>query len=132
MSKLENRTRFEWGVLGLAAAVLVLMTGWFFFRGMHPVDTWQVEVERDERAVSDSIGEVEWPEGLLEGEVMDLNTATQSDLERLPGIGAALAQAIAEYRQTNGSFASVDDLVQVEGIGSATLEHLRPYVMVGK
>lgn len=129
---MEDRTRFEWGVLGLAAAVLVLMTGWFLFRGVNPADTWRVEVERDDSSVSASIRDVEWPEGLLEGEIMDLNTATQSDLERLPGIGATLAQAIAEYRQTNGAFASVDDLTRVDGIGPATLEHLRPYVTVGK
>ena len=129
---MENRTRFEGGVMGLAAAVLVLMTGWFILKGMHPAITWQVEVERDDPSASASIGEVEWPEGLLEGEIMDLNTATRSDLERLPGIGATLAQAIAEYRQTNGEFASVDDLTRVDGIGPATLEHLRPYVAVGK
>lgn len=48
---------------------------------------------------------------------INLNTATQTDLQSLPGIGPSLSKRIVEYRQTNGPFHSVDDLRQVPGIG---------------
>ena len=68
------------------------------------------------------------PDSLLEGEIIDLNTAAPEDLERLPGIGPAKADAIAAYRTEHGPFRTVDQLMEVSGIGEATLEALRPYI----
>ncbi|GAB3373879.1 ComEA family DNA-binding protein [Azotobacter armeniacus] len=57
---------------------------------------------------------------------VDLNTADAATLEReLLGIGAGKAKAIVDYRQANGPFASVDELLEVKGIGTATLEKNR-------
>lgn len=56
---------------------------------------------------------------------LNVNTASAAELEALSGIGPAKAEAIVEYRDTNGPFASVDDLMQVSGIGEATVEQLR-------
>ncbi len=54
---------------------------------------------------------------------VNLNTADAATLEReLKGIGASKAQAIVAYREANGPFASVDELLEVKGIGAATLE----------
>ena len=61
---------------------------------------------------------------------MNINTASQAELESLHGIGAAKAKAIIEYREKNGSFTSIDDLKKVNGIGSATIEQLRDLVAV--
>ena len=66
--------------------------------------------------------------GLLDGEAMDLNTASAADLTRLPGIGQVKAEAIVAWREEHGGFSSVEELLEVKGIGEATLEGLRPYV----
>jgi competence protein ComEA len=61
---------------------------------------------------------------------VNLNTATLEQLESLPGIGPALGQRILDYRSQHGPFASVDELVNVSGIGEKRMEDLRPLVTV--
>lgn len=63
-------------------------------------------------------------------EVVDLNTATAEQLDTLPGVGPATATAILAYREEVGPFGSVDELLEVRGIGDAKLEQLRPLVRV--
>ena len=61
---------------------------------------------------------------------VNINTASATDLEKLPGIGKALAQRIVEYRDSHGPFATVDSLTDVPGIGKAKLEGLREQATV--
>ncbi|MDP2868536.1 helix-hairpin-helix domain-containing protein [Methyloversatilis sp.] len=61
---------------------------------------------------------------------LDLNTATEADLDALPGVGPSRAQAIIEHRAKNGPFASVDDLRNVKGIGDKTFAELKPLLTV--
>ncbi len=61
---------------------------------------------------------------------VNVNTATQAELELLPGIGPALAQRIIEHRRLRGAFRRVEDLDAVKGIGPKMLERLRPLVSV--
>ena len=63
--------------------------------------------------------------------VVDINTASQAELESLNGIGPAKAQAILEYRKKNGGFKTVEELDQVPGIGQATLAGLKKDISVG-
>jgi len=63
-------------------------------------------------------------------ERVQLNTATSEQLDTLPGIGPVTAQAILQWRADNGPFTSVDELLEVSGIGDATLGDIRPYVYV--
>ncbi|MDE2802701.1 MAG: helix-hairpin-helix domain-containing protein [Chloroflexota bacterium] len=63
-------------------------------------------------------------------DVIDLNAATAHDLETLPGIGAVKAQAIVEHRETVGRFTAVEELLQVAGIGPATLNAIHDHVIV--
>lgn len=64
------------------------------------------------------------------GGLVNLNTATQDQLETLPEVGPVTAQAILAYRQQNGGFTSVDQLLDVQGIGDKTMAQLEPYVTV--
>jgi competence protein ComEA len=56
---------------------------------------------------------------------VNINTATEAELETLNGIGPEKAKAIVEYRKKQGGFKSIDELENVEGIGSKTLSNLR-------
>ncbi len=62
--------------------------------------------------------------------IVDLNTATAEELDTLPGVGPATAAAILAYRDQQGRFTSVDELLEVRGIGEAKLEQLRASVTV--
>lgn len=64
------------------------------------------------------------------GDVVDLNTASVEQLDALPGVGPITAAAIVAWRQAHGKFTSVDQLADVDGIGPARLEKLRPLVRV--
>jgi len=61
---------------------------------------------------------------------VNINTASQAELESLQGIGPAKAKAIIEYREKIGLFTSIDDLEKVSGIGSGTVKQLRDVVTV--
>jgi len=62
--------------------------------------------------------------------LLNLNTATQAELEKLPGIGPAMAKTILEYRQKNGGFKKVEELMNVKGIGEKSFLKLKTLVTV--
>ena len=68
---------------------------------------------------------------LQEGQI-DINTATAEQLTTLKGIGTAKAAAIVRYREENGAFTSLEGLLEVKGIGVATLEKNKAIIFVGK
>jgi competence protein ComEA len=63
--------------------------------------------------------------------LIDLNRASQSELESLPGIGPVIAGRIVAYRQAHGPFLKIEDLLEVKGIGPSILEKIRELVSVG-
>ena len=64
------------------------------------------------------------------GGLVNVNSALATELEELPGIGEVIAQRIIDYRTENGPFATVDELLDVSGIGDAILESIRELVTV--
>lgn len=72
----------------------------------------------------------QWDASLQAARRVRLNAATAEELERLPEIGPSTAKRIVEYRQEHGAFRTVDDLQDVPGIGSKTLEAVRAYLTV--
>ncbi|MGN1269393.1 MAG: helix-hairpin-helix domain-containing protein [Clostridia bacterium] len=65
-----------------------------------------------------------------ENKKVNINQATQSELETLPGIGPSIASKIIEYRQQNGKFNTIEDLKNVKGIGDAKFENVKKYIVV--
>ncbi len=62
------------------------------------------------------------------GALVNINTATSEQLDTLPGVGPVTAQKILDWRGANGAFSSVDELLEVDGIGEKTLADLAPHV----
>jgi len=62
--------------------------------------------------------------------LVNINTANQSELDTLPGIGPALAQRIIQYRETNGFFQSIEDIKNVSGIGDKNFENMKDKITV--
>lgn len=63
---------------------------------------------------------------------VNINTATAAELDTLPGIGPVKAQSIIAYREANGNFSSIEDLILVDGIGEKTMAELRPLITTGE
>jgi competence protein ComEA helix-hairpin-helix repeat region len=62
--------------------------------------------------------------------MINLNTADVDELDDLPGIGPALAEAIVAWREENGPFTAIEDLLNVPGIGESKLEDVRDRVVI--
>ena len=65
-----------------------------------------------------------------EAEPVNINTATVEELDTLPGIGMVIAKNIIDYREANGPFQSIEDIINVPGIGPATYERIRDLITV--
>lgn len=66
-----------------------------------------------------------------EARKVDLNTADQQQLEELPGIGPRTAERIIQFREENGPFRRIEDLLNVRGIGEKKFQRLKDLVRVG-
>ncbi|HJS26004.1 MAG TPA: ComEA family DNA-binding protein [Actinomycetota bacterium] len=93
------------------------------------VDGTQILVVREGQEASAS-APVEGGGGAVAAGLINVNTASATELEVLPGVGEVIAQAIVDHRTENGPFTSVDQLLDVSGIGDATLEDIRELVTV--
>lgn len=99
-------TKTEWILLALTGAFLCVLLV-LFFRDQARVEAAGIETDI----------EVPQEEILPDLSPLNLNTATQEELAQLPGIGEELARRIVEYREANGAFESVEELMEVSGIG---------------
>lgn len=126
--KFAKISRLEWVTLLLTACFVLGTLLWFHLAP--PVGGVTFTGTGEPTAAEQQAEETPEAPGLLEGEVIDLNTATLSDLTRLPGIGEKKGQAIIDKRTELGGFQSVDQLLEVRGIGEGILARISPYVTV--
>lgn len=125
---MRRLSRLEWIVLLATVVFLSFTAGWFLRAATIPhtyVTTAHTPSPTDSAASSDPS---DGTDGLLEGERIAINQADLYDLDRLPGIGQVKAQAILDYRAEHGPFQTTDQLLEVSGIGEATLEQILPYI----
>ncbi|MDO9496191.1 MAG: helix-hairpin-helix domain-containing protein [Nocardioides sp.] len=94
------------------------------------VDGEQILVGRPVAAVPALPGGAAAPSGTVPVTLVDLNRATQAELETLPEVGPVTAAAILAWREEHGGFSAVDELLEVDGIGDATLAQIAPHVTV--
>lgn len=113
----------------LILTLLFVLGTLLWFRVSRPAEGLTF-VETGETGRTVSAPEQRSAPGMLEGEVLDLNTASQADLTRLPGIGEKKAAAILAWREDHGPFQVVEDVMSVDGIGEKILADIRPYVTV--
>lgn len=129
-------SRYEIAVLALTAGFFLFTVGWFCGEQNRaiPYRVTTLETVEPEDMSSEMPAEetepTEWPDSLLPGEQICLNTASLRDLMRLPGIGEKRAEDIIAYREEHGPFACVEEITEVAGIGEGILEKIRAYSSV--
>ena len=107
-----------------------LLTGFVFFaagilwEGRARADTFSMETSPVFTAFASH------EDGAPKGQI-NINAATARELADLPGVGPVLAQRVIEYREAAGPFTAPEDLLDVKGIGEATLARLLPHVTAG-
>ena len=125
-----------WAALVLSLALLLLFTGAVLLSvrfSRRPGDVTvlpAVRVEEEQLLLGNDSPD-RAPSELLPGETIDLNSATVEELQRLDGIGPALAQAIVDYREQNGPFTALEQLLEIPGIGEKRLEKNRDRLRLG-
>ena len=87
-------------------------------------------ISTEYHGIDSAANETAVEEDAEEVDLVDINTADQAELESLPGIGTVKAQAILDYRNVHGPFDSIEELLEVEGIGEKLLEKIQDYVII--
>lgn len=127
--KKENIIKIIAGLCLVLAGVLFLLgkgeTGATDGDTISIVQSSAVETESQVESSSETVQTTKYDDGLV-----NINTADESELKTLNGIGTARAAAIISYRETNGLFASKEDIMNVPGIKEASYEKIKDYIKV--
>lgn len=128
---MASRARWEWLALTVLVNLLIIASVIIALRWpdakpivLRPAATLAPGVERNIGLEPES----DLPSAPTDEEEIDINSASAAELEALPGIGPALSARIVQYRDLHGAFSSVEELMNVEGIGPKTMDGLRDLV----
>lgn len=133
MQQVQTRkiSKLERILLVLTGITLAFLAGYAAGTGVS-AEPYRVTVEQKSSEPPQETPAESRAPGLLEGEKININTAPEADLERLPGIGEKRAAQIVAYREEHGPFRIPEDLTNVSGIGEQTLQGLLKYITVGE
>ncbi len=123
-----NFTPQETKALLFLLAALVVGSGITLYKRSHPQFAPELIIEQ-KRAGARPQGQFAGPEeGLITK--ININQASAAQLQLLPQIGPALSKRIVEYRESNGRFERIEDLMLVQGIGAKTFQKIKDYIAV--
>ena len=121
MNKQGTVTKTEKLLLGLTA---------LFLAGLLLLSVYDRQQSGKEPAAVETERTAAQEEVLAELVLLDLNSATEAELAGLPGIGEELARRIVEYREANGPFDAVEEIMEVSGIGEKKFEDMKERITV--
>lgn len=127
----------RWVLIGITALFLVFSLGFFLGRNLIRPAVLTARIAPEAQTLpsslpTESAAEIPQTTGIPEPEYpLNINTASAEELTFLPGIGAVIVQRIVDWREANGPFSTLTDLLEVEGIGEYRLEQILPYITTG-
>lgn len=122
MAKKTNVTKAEKLLLGITAVFLCVLAGLYVHDTRSAGEADMVTVTVETEVLQEDLTPDFTP--------LNLNTATAAELTQLPGIGEKLAERIVAYREANGPFASVEEIMEVDGIGEGKFADLAGRITV--
>lgn len=122
----------QWVLLGLSVLFVTFTLAFFLGRNsIHAVITTQSVANNAPAQITTTTPREDAPEEPAEEQLrVNLNTATASELEELPGIGPKLAERIVSWREENGGFVSVEQLMDVSGIAEGKYDEIKDLIYV--
>lgn len=123
---------WPWGLVGFCLLASGALSRWLDTRAAVAPQACAKPVQRDGVLRCDGAGVPLVHQAWLVGQPLDVNLATQTDLQALPKIGPAMAKSIVALRDSRGGFQALHELREVSGIGEKTYLRIRPYLRVGR